>query len=1256
MAFLRTSLLSILLTGMILAQGTGGETERDLSKYWTRLTLDQNFATAAGDNSFIYVPAPNINRYVRVTGAEATLYPNFRPFPTTNSTQSELSIDVHPLNMNILLLSANSTSWSGSSVGTLYGTGTYLTTNGGTNWQGWDDPPYGRNSGDPVSVIAPNGYMHVGYIHNSGGQGVATSSNNGVNWTTSQAGANPSSSADLLDKNHMTADKVPGSPYANRLYDAWTAFLTGSPNNNNIELVYSSNNGTSWSTPKNISGNLNAGSHCQGVNLSTGPNGEVYATFAVYDQWGAGVYGEDAIGFAKSTDGGVTWTPATKAYQAANFGIRGNLKPTSIRVSSFPSMAVDRSNGPGRGNIYIVWPQKGVAPAGSDPDIVMIKSTDGGTTWSTPVRVNNDPINNARDQYYPWATVDQTTGHVYSVWYDSRDMSNDSATVYMGRSMDFGSTFENIKISDSKFKPKAISGLAGGYQGDYIGIAAKDNTVWAYWADDRTNVYQGWVGKATFGPTINHTALGNTENLAGPYVVNAVIESTIPLAANGVKVYWGRGTGGEITDSLIMTNPSGNNWTASIPGNGQPATYNYYIKAEDNTGGVSTFPAGAPSNKLSFVVATDTEAPVITHSVIGDQYRETWPVTLNATITDNIGIDSAYVVYKINTAGTMRRFNLTAGTGNAYSGAFNVDTSLIALGDTLYYRIVAKDAGAAHTAGYHPSSTTFNSFKFVPDNTLPVVNHTPLRDVAKVRWPAKVSASATDNLGIYSVTVLYTKNNGAPNQFTLTNTSGSLYEGFFNLDSTQIAVGDSIQYRIKVVDNSTNRNTVYFPASGTSQFKVINTLGVVLVLDDDVVMAERSTASKGKGDEITPLGASGNIISTTLTSEGYLVDKINFASLDTTTLNNYDVVILSSGAKTGTMFDDLAKRTAIVNYTLRGGKTLVEGGEVGWIYRYSSATSDKDPYFRTNVLQCSSWVSDMSGTGLLRKIVPGHQMFTIPNLISDSLAFTGTSYGDRDAMRIIAGKSGIYKIGGWYPTYLDTAGIILYSPNNNPANIRNVFFTFSLGTMVNQTMAAKLIVNTMNFMMSGGSNIPVELTSFNANADANSVLLTWTTATELNNQGFSVERKKEGGSYTSAGFIAGRGNTLEPSAYSFVDKSLESGKYTYRLKQVDFDGTFKYSNEVEVEVGSPSVFALEQNYPNPFNPSTVIKYSIPVDGFVNLTIYNTIGEKIKTIVSSVQKAGSYEVSFDASKLASGVYIYRLESGSFSSVKKMILNK
>ena len=186
--------------------------------------------------------------------------------------------------------------------------------------------------------------------------------------------------------------------------------------------------------------------------------------------------------------------------------------------------------------------------------------------------------------------------------------------------------------------------------------------------------------------------------------------------------------------------------------------------------------------------------------------------------------------------------------------------------------------------------------------------------------------------------------------------------------------------------------------------------------------------------------------------------------------------------------------------------------------------------------------------------------------------------------------------------------------------------------------------------------VPVELTSFAAISKNNEVELSWTTATETNNQGFYIERMNSSGTYEQIGYVAGFGTTTEPKAYSYIDTELEVGKYTYRLKQIDYDGTATYSEEVNVEVEIPIEYALEQNYPNPFNPSTTIKYSISEDGFVELSIYNLLGEEVTTLVNNEQKAGRYEVVFNALKLSSGVYMYRLESNNFLSIKKMILIK
>ncbi len=195
-----------------------------------------------------------------------------------------------------------------------------------------------------------------------------------------------------------------------------------------------------------------------------------------------------------------------------------------------------------------------------------------------------------------------------------------------------------------------------------------------------------------------------------------------------------------------------------------------------------------------------------------------------------------------------------------------------------------------------------------------------------------------------------------------------------------------------------------------------------------------------------------------------------------------------------------------------------------------------------------------------------------------------------------------------------------------------------------------------NFKVCALDVIPVELTSFSANVSGTSVYLNWKTATELNNSGFEVERKSENGNYVKVGFVAGSGTTSETKVYSYTENNLAAGNYTYRLKQVDFNGSFEYSNEVNLGVNAPLTYNLDQNYPNPFNPSTVIKYSVAKDGFVNVSVFNLLGEKVATLVNSDMKAGSYDVNFNASSLSSGIYFYSINAGDFKAVKKMLLMK
>jgi hypothetical protein len=185
--------------------------------------------------------------------------------------------------------------------------------------------------------------------------------------------------------------------------------------------------------------------------------------------------------------------------------------------------------------------------------------------------------------------------------------------------------------------------------------------------------------------------------------------------------------------------------------------------------------------------------------------------------------------------------------------------------------------------------------------------------------------------------------------------------------------------------------------------------------------------------------------------------------------------------------------------------------------------------------------------------------------------------------------------------------------------------------------------------------IPVELVSFSASLVQGDVVLHWETATEINNRGFEIERGING-EYTNIGFIPGAGTTTEKQSYTFTDKQVVAGSHAYRLKQIDFDGSYSYSNTIEVDVTTPLTFNLSQNYPNPFNPTTKINYSIPSDSKVTISIYSITGEVVAELVNDFVAAGSYSVDFDGSNLASGMYIYKMTAGNFTQTNKMMLMK
>jgi hypothetical protein len=286
-----------------------------------------------------------------------------------------------------------------------------------------------------------------------------------------------------------------------------------------------------------------------------------------------------------------------------------------------------------------------------------------------------------------------------------------------------------------------------------------------------------------------------------------------------------------------------------------------------------------------------------------------------------------------------------------------------------------------------------------------------------------------------------------------------------------------------------------------------------------------------------------------------------------------------------------------------------------------------------------------------------------PDLASTNIVVTGTSMngtGFFDTGSDVGGPGFANHI-----TASITGGVVVNSITyNSPTQV-----TLNISTIGVADGYYNITITNPDGQSATGNNLlqidhllPVELSSFSASIVNSSVKLNWETATEVNNYGFDILRQANISTSLSVtgwekiGFVNGNGNSNSTKNYSFEDKSVLSGKYSYKLKQIDNDGKYEYSKTVEVDLGIPNKFELSQNYPNPFNPNTTIKFSMPEAGNVKLTIYNILGQEVKTLVNEYKEAGVYTVNFDAENLNSGLYIYKLQVNDFTQTHKMTLIK
>jgi hypothetical protein len=232
-----------------------------------------------------------------------------------------------------------------------------------------------------------------------------------------------------------------------------------------------------------------------------------------------------------------------------------------------------------------------------------------------------------------------------------------------------------------------------------------------------------------------------------------------------------------------------------------------------------------------------------------------------------------------------------------------------------------------------------------------------------------------------------------------------------------------------------------------------------------------------------------------------------------------------------------------------------------------------------------------------------------------------------------------------------------YSACSTPPCPKTVVFTPSASVTQDDDVVATATDfdgNTSEFSAPESEPLPVELTSFNAQAESETVQLSWRTASETNNAGFEVQRKAGGSAWTKLGFVDGHGTTTESQTYSYEDADLpyEADSLQYRLKQVDLDGASNYSKSVAIALGVPDQLALHGNFPNPVQHRTTIRYELPTSAPVRVSVYNVLGQHVATLVRGEQEAGRHEATFRPRGLTSGVYIVRLASEGTVQTQKM----
>ncbi len=499
--------------------------------------------------------------------------PKFRIYPST-ITQTEPVVTISPSDNNTMFVSAVTIDVSTG----FKSEGVYFSEDGGLTWSGNDKcngASIYNHGGDPGVAITNTGRLiltHIGlqfpgmYANYSDDNGVAWSSNHTIS-------TNP-----VEDKGTLEIDSSPQSNYENKLYLAYVDYV-----NTSVRISLSTDNGLNWSPPAQV--NPNPPTRSTGSSIVIADDGSVYLCWAGITS--ASDTHEDYVGFAHSTDGGLNWE-FTQNIIDIN-GITGLRLPEkdNIRVNSIPQIVIDNSGGTRDGWLYIVTTEKNNSPAGSDPDIILYRSTDKGNTWSGGIRVNQDPINNGKIQYFPYLEVDGT-GRLNMIYYDDRNTTSDSTGVIITTSSDGGEQWTEFELKNSAFQPHGIIGGSSNYQGDHIALISTNDHLNAYWMADYSGIYQVWttlinknvLATEEHSPESSPNSFTLFQNYPNPFNPSTTIRYSLGKSSYvTLKIY--DTLGREITTLVDSEQASGEYAVNYLPENLPSGIYFYSLHADD---------------------------------------------------------------------------------------------------------------------------------------------------------------------------------------------------------------------------------------------------------------------------------------------------------------------------------------------------------------------------------------------------------------------------------------------------------------------------------------------------------------------------------------------------------------------------------------------------------------------------------------------------------------------------------------------------